>query len=205
MEAGQDPRPKNMRRQRHTQHQIQEMEAFFTKCPRPNVKQRKELSRELGLEPLQVKFWFQNKRTQMKTRHEHHVHTQLRNENEKLRADNMMYREALGRASCPNCDGPTAIREIAVAAMEELIRMAQMGEPLWMTSLDGNTTVFNEDEYIRTFPRVAPKPNNHFKCEASRESTVVTMNHINLAMAELAYGLEWALAQGPFFIKKKKI
>ncbi|PQM35078.1 hypothetical protein Pyn_40506 [Prunus yedoensis var. nudiflora] len=38
----------------------------------------------------------------------------------------MMYREALGRASCPNCDGPTSIREIAVAAMEELIRMAQM-------------------------------------------------------------------------------
>ncbi|PQQ17912.1 hypothetical protein Pyn_34000 [Prunus yedoensis var. nudiflora] len=72
------------------------------------------------------------------------------------------------------------IIEIAVAAMEELIRMAQMGEPLRMTSLDGNTTVFNEDEYIRTFPRVAPKPNNHFKCEASRESAVVIMNHINL-------------------------
>ena len=95
-----------------------------------------------------------------------------------------MYREALGSASCPNCGGPTAIGEmiieIAVAAMEELIRMAKMGEPLWMTSLDGNTTVFNEDEYIRTFPRVAPKPNNHFKCEASRESAVVVMNHSNL-------------------------
>jgi len=44
---------------RHTQHQIQEY-------PHPDDKQRKELSRELGLEPLQVKFWFQNKRTQMK-------------------------------------------------------------------------------------------------------------------------------------------
>ncbi|PQP95739.1 Homeobox-leucine zipper protein HDG2 [Prunus yedoensis var. nudiflora] len=183
MEAGPDPC--------HTQHQIQEMEAFFTECPHLDAKQRKELSRELGLEPLQVKFWFRNKRTEMK--HVRHVHTQLRNENEKLRADIMMYREALGSASCPNCDGPTTIREmsfdkadkpliieIAVAAMEELIRMAQMGEPLWMTSLGGNTTVFNEDEYIKTFPRVAPKPNNHFKREASLESAVVTMNHINL-------------------------
>ncbi|PQQ03636.1 hypothetical protein Pyn_11279 [Prunus yedoensis var. nudiflora] len=188
----QDPRTKK-KRHRHTQHQIQEMEAFFKECPHPDDKKRKELSWELGLESLQVKYWFQNKRSQMKTQRELHENTQLRNENEKLRADNMRYREALGSASCPNCGGPTAIREmsfneaekqliieIAVAAMEELIRMAQMGEPLWMTSLDGNTIVFNEDEYIRTFPRVAPKPNNHFKCEASRESAVVIMNHINL-------------------------
>ena len=42
---------------------------FFKECPHPDDKQRKELSRELGLEPLQVKFWFQNKRTQMKVTH----------------------------------------------------------------------------------------------------------------------------------------
>ncbi|KAL6272258.1 hypothetical protein ACE6H2_022950 [Prunus campanulata] len=174
----QDPHTKK-KRHRHTQHQIQEMEAFFKECPHPDDKKRKELSRELGLEPLQVKYWFQNKRSQMKTQRELHENTQLRNENEKLHADNMRYREALGSASCPNCEKQLII-EIAVAAMEELIRMAQMGEPLWMTSLDGNTIVFNEEEYIRTFPRVAPKPNNHFKCEASRESIVVIMNHINL-------------------------
>ena len=40
--------------------------SFFKQCPHPDDKQRKELSRDLGLEPLQVKFWFQNKRTQMK-------------------------------------------------------------------------------------------------------------------------------------------
>ncbi|XP_038902649.1 homeobox-leucine zipper protein HDG2-like isoform X1 [Benincasa hispida] len=266
----QDPRPKKKRYHRHTQHQIQEMEAFFKECPHPDDKQRKELSRELGLEPLQVKFWFQNKRTQMKNQHERHENTQLRTENEKLRADNMRYREALSNASCPNCGGPTAIGEmsfdehhlrlenarlreeidrisaiaakyvgkpvvnypllspppsrplelgmgnfgpqpglgggdiygsasdlirsisapteadkpmiieLAVAAMEELTRMAQMGEPLWMTTLDGSTHVLNEDEYLRTFPRgIGPKPSG-FKCEASRESAVVIMNHINL-------------------------
>ena len=42
--------------------------SFFKDCPHPDDKQRKELSRELGLEPLQVKFWFQNKRTQMKVK-----------------------------------------------------------------------------------------------------------------------------------------
>nr|GMD08972.1 homeobox-leucine zipper protein MERISTEM L1-like [Ipomoea batatas] len=65
----QDPnqRPnKKKRYHRHTQHQIQEMESFFKECPHPDDKQRKDLGRRLGLEPLQVKFWFQNKRTQMK-------------------------------------------------------------------------------------------------------------------------------------------
>ncbi|GAU31925.1 hypothetical protein TSUD_271100 [Trifolium subterraneum] len=214
----QEPRPKRKRYHRHTQHQIQEMEAA---------------------------------------------------ENEKLRTDNMRYREALSNASCPNCGGPTAIGEmsfdehhlrlengrlreeidrisaiaakyvgkpvvnysnisaslpprpeigfvgnqqgiggmemygtsgdilrsisgpteadkpiiieLAVAAMEELIGMAQMGDPLWLsTTLDGAGTVLNEDEYVRTFPRgIGPKPNG-FKCEASRETSVVIMNHVNL-------------------------
>ncbi|GMI75277.1 homeodomain GLABROUS 2 [Hibiscus trionum] len=260
----QDPRPnKKKRYHRHTQHQIQEMEAFFKECPHPDDKQRKELGRELGLEPLQVKFWFQNKRTQMKTQHERHENTELRTENEKLRADNMRFREALSTASCPNCGGPTAVGqmsfdehqlrlenarlreeidrisaiaakyvgkpqgnfpllsspmpprpfdfgaqpvseemygvgdllrsisatsemdkpmivELAVAAMEELIRMAQMDEPLWMASLDGSTCVLNEEEYIRTFPSgIGPKPNG-FISEASRETAVVIMNHISL-------------------------
>ncbi|KAL4363140.1 hypothetical protein GQ457_04G010420 [Hibiscus cannabinus] len=260
----QDLRPnKKKRYHRHTQHQIQEMEAFFKECPHPDDKQRKELGRELGLEPLQVKFWFQNKRTQMKTQHERHENTQLRTENEKLRADNMRFREALSTASCPNCGGPTAVGqmpfdehqlrlenarlreeidrisaiaakyvgkplgnfpllsspvpprpfdfgaqpvseemygvgdllrsisapsetdkpmiiELAVAAMEELIRMAQMDEPLWMASLDGSTCVLNEEEYIRTFPSgIGPKPTG-FISEASRETAVVIMNHINL-------------------------
>ena len=82
--------------------------------------------------------------------------------------------------SAPSEADKPMIIELAVAAMEELIRMAQMGEPLWMTSLDGASAVLNEDEYVRTFPRgIGPKPAG-FKCEASRETAVVIMNHINL-------------------------
>ncbi|XP_068668051.1 homeobox-leucine zipper protein ROC2-like isoform X2 [Aristolochia californica] len=269
----QDPnqRPRKKRYHRHTQHQIQEMESFFKECPHPDDKQRKELSRELGLEPLQVKFWFQNKRTQMKTHHERHENTQLRAENEKLRAENLRYKDALSNASCPNCGGPTALGEmsfdehhlrienarlreeidrisgiaakyvgkpmvpyplvppsvpsrssldlavgnfgvqpgmggdlygagellrsvssgqsevekpmvieLAVAAMEELIQMAQLGEPLWLPGLDENIEILSEEEYFRTFPRgIGPKPFG-LKSEASRETAVVIMNHINL-------------------------
>ncbi|KAL6844550.1 hypothetical protein ACP4OV_026223 [Aristida adscensionis] len=111
-DPGQRPNKKK-RYHRHTQHQIQEMEAFFKECPHPDDKQRKELSRELGLEPLQVKFWFQNKRTQMKNQHERQENSQLRAENEKLRAENMRYKEALSSASCPNCGGPAALGEMS--------------------------------------------------------------------------------------------
>lgn len=40
--------------------------SFFKECPHPDEKQRLELSKRLGLETKQVKFWFQNRRTQMK-------------------------------------------------------------------------------------------------------------------------------------------
>ncbi|KAG5561375.1 hypothetical protein RHGRI_004413 [Rhododendron griersonianum] len=258
-------RPKKKRYHRHTQNQIQEMESFFKECPHPDDKQRKDLGRRLTLEPLQVKFWFQNKRTQMKAKHERHENTALRNENDKLRAENIRYKEALSNASCPNCGGPASIGEmsfdeqhlrienarlreeidrisgiaakyvgkpmlsypqgpprsidvepgnfgltsglvsdlygagdllrsvsgptdadkpmiieLAVAAMEELIRMAQAGEPLWIPSPDKSSEILSEEEYFRTFPRgIGPKPLG-LKSEASRESAVVIMNHINL-------------------------
>ena len=71
------------------------------------------------------------------------------------------------------------IVELAVAAMEELVRMAQTGDPLWVLS-DSSGEILNEEEYFRTFPRgIGPKPIG-LRSEASRESTVVIMNHINL-------------------------
>ncbi|CAN7116629.1 unnamed protein product [Brassica rapa subsp. narinosa] len=268
----QDPnqRPnKKKRYHRHTQRQIQELESFFKECPHPDDKQRKELSRDLGLEPLQIKFWFQNKRTQMKAQHERHDNQILKSDNDKLRAENNRYKEALSNATCPSCGGPAAIGEmsfdeqhlrienarlreeidrisaiaakyvgkpigssfaplaiqgpsrsldlevgnfgnqagfvgemygtgdilrpvsipsesdkpmiieLAVAAMEELVRMARVGDPLWV-STDNSNEILNEEEYFRTFPRgIGPKPLG-LRSEASRESAVVIMNHINL-------------------------
>lgn len=42
--------------------------SLFKECPHPDEKQRMKLSQDLGLKPRQVKFWFQNRRTQMKVR-----------------------------------------------------------------------------------------------------------------------------------------
>ncbi|KAF7037851.1 hypothetical protein CFC21_048134 [Triticum aestivum] len=51
---------------RHTSEQVRVMEAVFKESPHPDEKQRQQLSKQLGLSPRQVKFWFQNRRTQIK-------------------------------------------------------------------------------------------------------------------------------------------
>ncbi|XP_047312806.1 homeobox-leucine zipper protein ROC8-like [Impatiens glandulifera] len=91
---------------RHTSHQIQRLEAFFKECPHPDENQRRHLSRELGLESKQIKFWFQNKRTQTKAHNERADNSSLRAENEKMQCENLAIREALKNVICPACGGP---------------------------------------------------------------------------------------------------
>ncbi|PIA50686.1 hypothetical protein AQUCO_01200126v1 [Aquilegia coerulea] len=132
--SGDDQEPNQRKRKkrynRHTQHQIQEMESFFKECPHPDDKQRKELARELSLEPLQVKFWFQNKRTQVKNQHERVENSQLRAENERLRAENMRYKEALNSSSCPTCGGPTTLGEMSFDEHNLRVENARLREEI---------------------------------------------------------------------------
>ncbi|KAJ1402748.1 Homeobox-like domain superfamily, partial [Sesbania bispinosa] len=76
-------------------------------CPHLDDKQRKALGDALGLDLLKVKFWFQNKRTQVKAQQEHHENALPNGENEKLRADNARCKEAPSHATCPTCGGPS--------------------------------------------------------------------------------------------------
>ncbi|XP_075480747.1 LOW QUALITY PROTEIN: homeobox-leucine zipper protein GLABRA 2 [Primulina tabacum] len=88
---------------RHTPSQIREMEALFKESPHPDEKQRLHLSKNLGLHPRQVKFWFQNRRTQIKAIQERHESSLLKTEIEKLRQETKAIREAVKKSSCPNC------------------------------------------------------------------------------------------------------
>lgn len=80
-------------------------------------------------------------------------------------------------------DKPMII-ELAIAAMDEFLRMAQVNEPLWLTTSDNGTTtnnVLNEDEYNKMFQYrcTGPTPAGYIT-EASRDSAVVIINHVNL-------------------------
>ncbi|GMH00540.1 hypothetical protein Nepgr_002379 [Nepenthes gracilis] len=291
-EAADNPRKKK-RYHRHTPQQIQELEAVFKECPHPDEKQRLELSRRLCLETRQVKFWFQNRRTQMKTQLERHVNSILRQENDKLRAENTTIGEAMRNPICTNCGGPAIIGdlsieeqqlrienarlkdeldrvcalaskflgrpissmptlstslpshmpsstldlavgtsggfgalssvatslpltsgfagglsnvagvisptkstanvtgiersmersvylELALVAMDELVKVAQTHEPLWLRSLEGSREVLNYDEYMRAFnPGAGLKPNGYVT-EATRETGMVIINSLAL-------------------------
>ncbi|CAA6664737.1 unnamed protein product [Spirodela intermedia] len=116
MDSGEDPdTPDAQRRKkryhRHTPKQIQTLEAMFKECPHPDEKQRMQLSRELGLEPRQIKFWFQNRRTQMKVQNERLDNCSLRAENERIRCENIAIKEALRNIICPTCGGPPAAED----------------------------------------------------------------------------------------------
>ncbi|XP_020084803.1 homeobox-leucine zipper protein ROC5-like [Ananas comosus] len=288
MEPDPNPRKRKKRYHRHTPQQIQELETLFKECPHPDEKQRLELSKRLCLESRQVKFWFQNRRTQMKTQMERHENTILRQENDKLRAENLAIREAMRNPICSSCGGPAVLGEIsleeqhlrienarlkdeldrvcalagkfmgkpapavgaplplpmpnsslelavgtnayaalgavpaaalpaltdfpttvssplgtvitpartagggivgvdkslerslllelALAAMDELVKMAQMEEPLWIPSLEGGRDTVNYEEYSRAFPQcVGVKPVG-FVSEASRETGIVIIS-----------------------------
>jgi homeobox-leucine zipper protein len=88
---------------------------------------------------------------------------------------------ALPHGASAGIDKPLVI-ELAVAAMEELVRMAQLGEPLWVPAVvDGVATeVLNEEEYARSFPRGVGPKSPELRSEASRETVVVIMNHVSL-------------------------
>ncbi|KAJ8465315.1 hypothetical protein OPV22_027867 [Ensete ventricosum] len=260
---------------RHTPRQIQELESLFKVCPHPDEKQRLQLSRDLGLEPRQIKFWFQNRRTQMKGQQERSDNCLLRAENDKIRCENIAMREALKNVICPSCGSPppdddsyfdeqklrmdnTRLKEeldrvsslaskylgrpltqlppvqpvsissldlsaggygdtgispsldldllcrnsssafpfqfpstvsehekplmveMATTAMEEVIRLVQTNEPLWVKSSDGRDIL-----QLETYNRMFQRPGRQLKfpgtrIEASRDSALVIMGAMTL-------------------------
>ncbi|KAL4632954.1 hypothetical protein ACB092_04G087100 [Castanea dentata] len=128
-DASSDGRRKK-RYHRHTAHQIQRLEGMFKECPHPDEKQRLQLSRELSLAPRQIKFWFQNRRTQMKAQHERADNCALRAENDKIRCENIAIREALRNVICPSCGGPPVTEDSYFDEQKLRMENAQLKEEL---------------------------------------------------------------------------
>lgn len=115
---------------RHTPQQIQELEAYFKMNNHPDEKERLELGRRLSLEGKQVKFWFQNRRTQMKTQAERHENSYLKQQNEDLVIENIRMKEAMGNPICSNCGGPAILGEISIEKHHLRVENARLKEEL---------------------------------------------------------------------------
>ncbi|XP_031483759.1 homeobox-leucine zipper protein ROC3-like [Nymphaea colorata] len=125
-----DHQPKKKRYHRHTSKQIQEMESLFKECPHPDEKQRLRLSQELGLKPRQVKFWFQNRRTQMKAQQDRSDNVILRAENESLKSENFRLQAAIRNITCPNCGSPAILGEMSYDEQHLRLENARLREEL---------------------------------------------------------------------------
>ncbi|KAJ0989926.1 hypothetical protein J5N97_008282 [Dioscorea zingiberensis] len=121
---------KKKRYHRHTARQIQEMEALFKECPHPDDKQRLKLSQELGLKPRQVKFWFQNRRTQLKAQQDRADNVMLRAENESLKNENFRLQAAIRNVICPSCGGPAMLGEMSFDEQHLRLENARLKEEL---------------------------------------------------------------------------
>ncbi|XP_042503933.1 homeobox-leucine zipper protein ROC3 [Macadamia integrifolia] len=121
---------KRKRYHRHTAKQIQQMEALFKECPHPDDKQRLKLSQELGLKPRQVKFWFQNRRTQLKAQQDRTDNVMLRAENDNLKKENFRLQAALRNIMCPNCGGAAILGEVSYEEQHLRVENARLKEEL---------------------------------------------------------------------------
>nr|XP_051200840.1 homeobox-leucine zipper protein TF1-like [Lolium perenne] len=98
------PKSSKKRLQRLTFQQNQILQGEFSVCARPDKYRRRELSEITGLTEQQVKFWFQNKITQVKSLHKKEENYRLKVENVMLSDENKKLKEAQRNMFCPTCD-----------------------------------------------------------------------------------------------------
>nr|BAG68835.1 homeodomain-containing transcription factor FWA [Arabidopsis lyrata subsp. petraea] len=100
------------RAHRHTAYQTQELENFYLENTLPTEDQRYELGQRLNMEPKQVKFWFQNKRNQMKINSDHLENITLREDHDRLLLTQHQLRSAMLHCSCNICGRATNCGDI---------------------------------------------------------------------------------------------
>ncbi|KAH0720105.1 hypothetical protein KY284_005135 [Solanum tuberosum] len=216
-------RGKSSKRMKHSDKQIQELEVAFKEDRYPDATIRLELATKLSMGSKQVNYWFQNKRSRMKSQSEQHESKLLKQEYDKLHTEYISMKEMMKSPTCGQCHGKTismninvdehqlkneqaqledevkrltneveklydpttslegtfdksTLLNLALDASDELLKLAQNGEPLWFRNLDGDGETLNLKEYDSAFtPIISMKP-EHFITEATRATCKMVHN-----------------------------
>lgn len=89
--------------------------------------------------------------------------------------------DVAGRDGSPSGIDKSSAKELAVASMNQLIRIARMQQPFWIKSPhDGIKETLNHDEYFRQFSRVVGQKQMGYATEGSRDAGTVLMNSMDL-------------------------
>ncbi|XP_076936750.1 homeobox-leucine zipper protein GLABRA 2-like isoform X1 [Bidens hawaiensis] len=205
--ANDDKNKSNKKRKkyhRHTADQIREMEALFKESPHPDEKQRQQLSKRLGLHPRQVKFWFQNRRTQIKTIQERHENSLLKSELDKLGEENKLLRETIKKGTCTNCGFGSSSKDVTTYIDEQQLRVENAKLKAEIEKL--RTSVGKYPQGASASPTNSCSVTNDYENKSSLDmcSGVFgleksrVMEIVNLAMEEL---VQMASAGEPLWVK----
>ncbi|XP_074336810.1 homeobox-leucine zipper protein PROTODERMAL FACTOR 2-like [Apium graveolens] len=164
--------------QRHTHEQINALEMCFKENVHPNELKRNEIAQTLGMEPMQVLCWFQNKRTQMRSQSKREQNEIIRSENEVLRAEIQHFIEVVNKNICPEC-GPRDSQETAEEyilrsaniRLREEARQLKSAVPFYMAGQDSQN------------PSISQNPQNlPVRVQNSENLQIVSRNPQNLAI-----------------------
>lgn len=70
--------------------------------------------------------------------------------------------------------------ETAASAMDELVRLLRINEPLWIKTLDDGRYVLHHESYEKIFPRIGHFKNSSARVESSKDSDIVTVGGMHL-------------------------
>ena len=79
-------------------------------------------------------------------------------------------------------DKPLII-ELAELAMEELMAMARLDEPLWNIGANGTSLALNLNEYTRIVRNGLGPILNGLRIEASKATSIAFMNHLDIVQS----------------------
>ncbi|KAK9060895.1 hypothetical protein SSX86_018077 [Deinandra increscens subsp. villosa] len=187
---------------RNTPHQIEQLEKFFKKNPHPTEREREEIGRKLNIEMSRIKFWFQNRRTQMKTQAERHENAILKEENEELKVENLAMKElaAVKKPLCHQCGG-----QANVSSIEEhkiLIENARLKQELssmttLVTQLLGSSRPSSSTSLANTiFQSAGPSQSSSSRLQHGYNNNNYYVEQASRAMEEL---LKLGLVNAPLW------
>ncbi|XP_076928951.1 homeobox-leucine zipper protein ROC5-like [Bidens hawaiensis] len=129
-------RSSSSQRVQHTRHQIERLEKFFKKKDHPSKVEMIEIGRELKIEEKKVKFWFQNRRSQLKAQMERDEMSIMKKENEKLNIEILALKEVVRNSICRNCGAQKTILDSVIEHHKLKMENEQLKEKLsYVTSL----------------------------------------------------------------------
>lgn len=89
-------------------------------------------------------------------------------------------RSSLGMTSFDASIDKSMYLGLAMAAMDELLKLAEINSPLWFRSLNGYGEALNLEEYTRIFPPCIGMKPSSFVTEATRATGTVNINSMSI-------------------------